>query len=499
MNAILHPTNEVLNYLGGPQKKKNGVKYRLCNLLEFDEYNGIKIIFNGLTQSLVSVNNLEYQDFLDLKTEKDFVDFMFRNYFMVEEDWNEAELVKKYRKEHEIKLDDKYLKNPSQYTILTTTSCNARCFYCYEKGVEKKTMTIETSDKIADFIIKNYQKDEKKRMVSIGWFGGEPLVNTKVIDHISKKLTDNGVNFSSSVTSNAYLFNDDNANKALNDWHVTNVQVTLDGTERIYNLAKNYVYDKEKNGSPFEIVINNINRLLARNISISVRMNLDMYNAEDLMKLVDVMDEKITKSPKFGAYCYPLFDGYGISRGIDAEWEVFKKSEEVSKKLEEKGMTGTGGIGQRGIAAHHCMVDGGNEILFAPDGHMGLCEHYTENNFIGHIDNPEDIDWEVVAKFKEQITDRELCNTCPCLHDCVKLKMCEDLRDCDEAKKFWMRNNLRRKMRVEYNKFVTNYNRGQNLGGEIMSQLTAINNKLTKFESRFNEIEGRIDKLENNC
>ena len=132
MNAILHPTNEVLNYLGGPQKKKNGVKYRLCNLLEFDEYNGIKIIFNGLTQSLVSVNNLEYQDFLDLKTEKDFVDFMFRNYFMVEEDWNEAELVKKYRKEHEIKLDDKYLKNPSQYTILTTTSCHARCFFCFE-------------------------------------------------------------------------------------------------------------------------------------------------------------------------------------------------------------------------------------------------------------------------------------------------------------------------------------------------------------------------------
>ncbi len=497
MNAIIHPTNEVLEFLGGPQKKKDEVKYRLCNLLEFAEMNGIKLIYNGLTQSFVSVNNFEYQEFLKLKTEKDFVDFMFRNYFMVPEDWNEGELIRKYRKEHEIKLDENYLKNPSQYTILTTTACNARCFYCYEKGVKKKTMTIETADKIADFIIKNYEADEKKRDVSIGWFGGEPLVNIKVIDHICNKLKENGVIFHSNFTSNSYLFNDENADKALNDWNVNNIQVTLDGTERMYNAAKNYVYDKEKNGSPFEIVISNINRLLDRNISISVRMNMDMYNADDMLKLVDVLVEKIPNKNKFGAYCYPLFDGYGISRGVDAQWEVLKKAEEISDKLEKNGLNNQNGI-RRGISIHHCMVDGGNEILFAPDGHMGLCEHYTENNFIGHIDKPTEYDWDTVAKFKEQILDRDLCNTCPCFSNCVRLKMCEDLRNCNEPVKWWNRNRLKASMREEYKKFVSNSRNGQQYTTtEILTQLNDISNRLAKIDNRFKDIENRIDNLEN--
>jgi len=489
MNAIIHPTKEVLDFLGGPQKKQDNVKYRLNNLLEFDEINGIKLIYNGLTQSFVSVNNFEYQEFLGLKTEKDFVDFMFRNYFMVPEDWNEGDLIRKYRKEHEIKMDENYLKNPSQYTILTTTACNARCFYCYEKGVKKKTMTIETADKIADYIIKNYNENPQKREVSIGWFGGEPLVNTKVIDHICKKLNDNGVEYVCNFTSNAYLFNDENANKAVNEWRVTNVQVTLDGTERIYNAAKNYIYDREKSGSPFEIVISNINRLLERGITVSVRMNMDMYNADDMLKLVDIMVERIPNKQGFSAYCYPLFDGYGVSRGLDAQWEVIKKTKEISDKLEKFGLNSENGI-RLGISIHHCMVDGGNEILFAPDGHMGLCEHYTENHFIGHIDKPEEIDWNTVARFKEQITDRDLCNTCPCFSNCVRLKMCEDLRDCTEPIKWWHKNRLKANMRLEYNKFVSSSRNGRNFNNEVMSQLSEINNRMKK-------VEERLDKLEN--
>lgn len=34
----------------------------------------------------------------------------------------------------------------TNYTILTTTGCNARCFYCYEKGTKPVTMTAETAD-----------------------------------------------------------------------------------------------------------------------------------------------------------------------------------------------------------------------------------------------------------------------------------------------------------------------------------------------------------------
>lgn len=499
MNAIIHPQQQILDYLGGPQKKKDGVKYRLSNLLEFEEVNGIKIIYNGLTQSLVSVNNAEYQDFLDLKVEKDFVDFMFRNYFMVEEDFNEADWIWKYRKEKGIKVDENYLKTPFQYTILTTTSCNARCFYCYEKGVKKKVMSVETAEKIADYIIDKYNKSDKKKSVSIGWFGGEPTVNTKVIDIICHKLKDNGVNFRSNFTTNGYLFDEKMCKKAREEWMTVNAQVTIDGTEKIYNRAKNYVYDQEKEGSPFNKVISNIRRMLDYGITVNVRINMDEYNSDDILKLVDILYDEVGPRDGFSAYCYPLFDGYGISRGIEKEFTVFKKCDEASKKLENRGIGGQGGVARNGISLHHCMVDGGEEIMFAPDGSMGLCEHYTENNFIGHIDDPDNIDWDVVKKFKEQVTDRKLCSDCPCLPDCVKLKMCQDLRDCDEAKKWWHRSRLRSKMRYDYFSFGRQNNQcncGSN--GDLLKELKELKNFVFRLSDRVLELENKIKDDSNN-
>jgi sulfatase maturation enzyme AslB (radical SAM superfamily) len=37
----------------------------------------------------------------------------------------------------------------NRYNILTTTGCNARCFYCFEEGVEIKTMSSRTAEQVA--------------------------------------------------------------------------------------------------------------------------------------------------------------------------------------------------------------------------------------------------------------------------------------------------------------------------------------------------------------
>ena len=74
-----------------------------------------------------------------------------------------------------------------RYNILTSTGCNARCYYCFEEGYYPKVehMSIETADKVVNYIIKTAKKD---KIIYLRWFGGEPLINTKVIDYISTKL-----------------------------------------------------------------------------------------------------------------------------------------------------------------------------------------------------------------------------------------------------------------------------------------------------------------------
>lgn len=56
-------------------------------------------------------------------------------------------------------------KKTKSYTILTTTDCNARCFYCYELGRSRIPMSEQTAHEIADYI--------SAPKVNIHWFGGE--------------------------------------------------------------------------------------------------------------------------------------------------------------------------------------------------------------------------------------------------------------------------------------------------------------------------------------
>ena len=45
---------------------------------------------------------------------------------------------------------------------------------------------------------------------------------------------------------------------------------------------------------------------------------------------------------------------------------------------------------------NYCMADSGNAVTILPGGEIGLCEHFSETEFIGHIDR-EGFD-EAVAK-----------------------------------------------------------------------------------------------------
>ena len=126
----------------------------------------------------------------------------------------------------------------THYTILTTTDCNARCFYCFEMGRPRMPMSKETAQRTADYII-NHCKGKK---ITINWYGGDPLYNKDVITFICRLLTEAGVDYESKMISNGYLFDDDVIAEAQSLWRLKRVQITLDGTEEVYNRIKAYIY-----------------------------------------------------------------------------------------------------------------------------------------------------------------------------------------------------------------------------------------------------------------
>ena len=61
------------------------------------------------------------------------------------------------------------------------------------------------------------------------------------------------------MISNGYLFDDTIIEKSVNDWNLNSVQVTLDGTEEVYNKIKSYICHDLI--SPFMRVIENIEKI----------------------------------------------------------------------------------------------------------------------------------------------------------------------------------------------------------------------------------------------
>ena len=191
------------------------------------------IIFNSRRGSLILFDDDEYNRFLNNELTIDETNKLRDVGILVEKQENELQEI--------INLRYKYRENTKgiRFKIFTTTSCNARCPYCFEQSLPAKNMSLETATKVAEFII-DQSKDYET--VELSWFGGEPLLNVEVINHICSILNNSeelqGKNISSHMLSNGSLFSKEIVEYALKNWHMRYVQITMDGTEKNHNSIK---------------------------------------------------------------------------------------------------------------------------------------------------------------------------------------------------------------------------------------------------------------------
>ena len=385
------------------------------------------LLFHTLTCELV----LACKGREDMSKDK----YLREHLFVVPESLDEKKLVNQYRALRKMVDTGDGENDISSYTIMTTTDCNARCFYCYEKGRSRIPMSEKTAMKVASLIQRNYSKQSKKE-VSLRWFGGEPLYNGKVIDLICRELEKSSVLFKSSMTSNGYLFDEDTVQRAVNLWKLQKVQITLDGTEAIYNRSKAFIYDGPD--SPYRRVVRNIGLLLDAGIKVSVRLNLGLHNADDLFSLVRSLANMYGKRKGFGCYAHVLFEesaGSGNVRQTDeSRRQVYEKLEQLENLMADLGIKGKDASLPKEVRQNWCMADNGKSLMIAPTGDIGLCEHYSEDHFISHIDSADVVDKTMVAKFRQRREEIELCDNCPIYPQCIRLKMCEESANCTPEK-----------------------------------------------------------------
>ena len=187
----------------------------------------------------------------------------FERYFFESKEKNETKIIKKLLKSgylqispvdklynDEISNVEQILANNIKHLILNVTyNCNFKCRYCsfandnpFNRNNDAINMSWDIAKKAIDFAIAHSSETE---IMEIGFYGGEPLINFKVIketiEYCNMILTN--MKFNYSLTTNLSLMN-----KEILDFFVSNkvdILVSLDGPQNIHDSHRFF----EKDGS----------------------------------------------------------------------------------------------------------------------------------------------------------------------------------------------------------------------------------------------------------
>ena len=253
---IIYNTVKPFDQLLKKQKVVKGEVYRpMYYVVEQPVDEGL-LLYHTMTKALLLLTPEEADAY---KTHPEEMTDLIGLWFLVPQSHDDRLLCRQIR--DVARMLEKKSDAITSYTIFTTTDCNARCFYCYEMGRPRVPMSKETAEKTANYIISHCQG----KKVTLNWFGGEPLFNKPVISLICQRLREANVDYYSTMVTNGFLFDDDTIKEAKDFWNLGWIQITLDGTEKIYNRSKAYIY---KGVNAYERVINNIHKLQDASIEV---------------------------------------------------------------------------------------------------------------------------------------------------------------------------------------------------------------------------------------
>ena len=400
---------DVANALCGKQKYEEREKYRSASFIFALPVQEGVVLYNTLTGEMLALTETEYRDRL---TDPALRKELARKLFLVPEGFSEKDYTDQVKAVVELLREKK--DRIEKVMIFTTTDCNARCFYCYEMGRSRVPMSDEVAHAAAAYIIRAC----KGKSVKLSWFGGEPLFHQRPIEIITTELKNAGIEFASRMVSNGYLFDPETIKKARDQWKLRKVQITLDGTEQVYNRTKAY---QNAEGSPFKRVLGNIAALLDAGIRVQVRMNLHKDNAEDLGKLIAELASRFSNREDFRAYVALLQDNKGSLIGFEG-MEALESFRSLDAALLRYGLRKPKELG-RGMRMNYCMADDDASITILPDGRLGKCEHYSESELVGSLFS-EERDTEMIAAWKEPVDRIKECESCPYYPLCTHLKKC---------------------------------------------------------------------------
>ena len=325
------------------------------------------IIYNTYSGAVAHISKLEWEH--ECLSEEDKVE-LITNGFLVPVNVDEISSVINSIKGCKV-------ENPTHFTIIPTTSCNARCFYCYEECYKKETMSEKTISNLSKYIVSNISNE-----FILDLYGGEPLLCVEMIDKLINQIKNSvdlyKLNWYSVITTNASLFSPELVDHVVDEWNLKVAHITIDGNESEHNIRKNI-----KGINSFRQTKRSILMLLKKNVYVNLRIHLDKNNYLSLESIFSEIKEffKYENFRAFPTYLFP-------PENNDDSSQYFKDSEKeelfsfVFKTMLELGLIDN--LVQLLPVPKNtsCSAMNSKQIVIAPDGSFHRCvQEFSGNDF----------------------------------------------------------------------------------------------------------------------
>ena len=349
-------------------------------------------LFNSFTQKFIIIDPMLRDLLLAAKAEgidgleeihPTFYAYLQAEEYIIADGIDEVEKVKKIVKE----VDENHTS--FLLTINPSMNCNFKCWYCYETHIKKSSLNGEMIDKIGRFIEKTAQKPTMK-FFNVSFFGGEPLLYFErdvqpIILKLKEECTINHIDYAMSFTTNGYLVNDDFI-KFFKDNNLScSLQITLDGYKEKHDLVR---YVSSSKGS-YEVIIQNIKKLLLNNFPIRLRINYTSENIHDVYKIA----EEFNDIPQTLKDSLLLIDYHRVWQDSKAD-DINEVVKENIDNMRESGIT------VKHLAPNNvrdsCYADKRNSAVINYNGDLFKCtaRDFTTVKRAGYLNDSGELIWE---------------------------------------------------------------------------------------------------------
>lgn len=426
MVSILSKDDYLNNFIIESYSNSDAKKYK------WSDFNVIRIegsetlVYNTFSKSLVLLSwDIRHRQIEDLRSDE--VQILYSCNIIVNIDLDEQ--VKYWEIHHLLRQIEYSTHAINRYNILTTTGCNARCFYCFEDGVDIKTMSSRTAEQVATYIYNNSSNTE---MVELRWFGGEPLVNYKAIDIICSNLQKMGQPFYSTISSNGTLIGLPHIYNSLKKWNFKKVRLSFDGLKEEHNRRKNYPSIPDA----YTVTLENVDKLIAIGVETSIRLTFDENNLNDIFKVAEMLIKRYKDNKLVKVYSRCIFEKLttiAANNNLAQVKKLVEFKEFIDSLLFKNGLYDETKWQPIGYQPSFCAANNPNAVVIDPMGRLTSCETITPNTqFWGDItngvtDDNEKNRWIEITPIKEK------CKTCHFLPSCTTFSLCpNDYYDCIE-------------------------------------------------------------------